>query len=155
MKNKNTSRRDFIATTGKAGMALGLSASILPSLANRFKMAPAAGIPYTQQALPYAYKDLEVAIDALTMEIHYSKHAAAYAKNLADAAVAEKIDTKSVSLEDLLSKVSKYSPKVRNNGGGHFNHEFFWQSMSPKSTAKPEGKLLSTIEKDFGCLQRF
>jgi Fe-Mn family superoxide dismutase len=155
MKNKNTSRRNFIATTGKAGMALGLSAGFLPSLANRFSGLNTAGIPYSQQPLPYGYKDLEVSIDALTMEIHYSKHAAAYAKNLADAAVAEKIDTNSISLEDLLAKVSKYSPKVRNNGGGHYNHELFWQSMSPKSTAKPDGKLLLAIEKDFGSFEAF
>ncbi len=156
MKNKNTSRRNFIANTGKAGLAIGLSATVLPSLANRFNAASSAtGIPYSQQPLLYGYKDLEVSIDALTMEIHYSKHAATYAKNLADAVVAEKIDTKAISLEDLMAKVSKYSPKVRNNGGGHYNHELFWQSMSPKSSAKPDGKLLSSIEKDFGSFETF
>ncbi len=155
MKNKNTSRRDFIKTSGKAGISIGLAATVLPSLANHFTAATASGIPYTQQPLLYAYKDLEAAIDAMTMEIHYSKHAAAYAKNLNEAVVAEKIDTKAISLEDLMAKVSKYSPKVRNNGGGHYNHELFWQSMSPKSSAKPDGKLLSSIEKDFGSFDAF
>jgi len=155
MKDKNTSRRDFIKTSGKAGMAIGLAATVLPSLANRFTAAAPTGIPYTQQPLLYGYKDLEAAIDAMTMEIHYSKHAATYAKNLADAVVAEKIDTKAISLEVLMTKVSKYSPKLRNNGGGHYNHELFWQSMSPKSTAKPDGKLSATIEKDFGSFDAF
>jgi len=155
MKDKNTSRRDFIKTSGKAGMAIGLAATVLPSFANHFTAAAPAGIPYTQQPLLYGYKDLEAAIDAMTMEIHYSKHAATYAKNLADAVVAEKIDTKAISLEDLMAKVSKYSPKLRNNGGGHYNHELFWQSMSPKSTAKPDGKLSASIEKDFGSFEAF
>lgn len=155
MQNKNTSRRAFIKTTGKAGIAVGLSATVLPSLANHFNAANAAGIPYTQQPLLYGYKDLEVAIDAMTMEIHYTKHAAAYTKNLADACIAEKVDTKSTTLEDLLAKVSRYSPKMRNNGGGHYNHELFWQSMTPKSSAKSDGKLLKSIEKDFGSFEAF
>ncbi len=155
MKNKNTSRRAFIAATGKAGIALGLSATILPSLANQFHVAEVPGIPYTQQPLLYGYKDLDAAIDAMTMEIHYTKHAAAYTKNLADACVAEKVDTKSVTLEALLAKVSKFSPKMRNNGGGHYNHELFWQSMSPKSAAKPSGKLLQAIENNFGSFEAF
>ncbi|MBN8836537.1 MAG: superoxide dismutase [Sphingobacteriia bacterium] len=111
-------------------------------------------MPFTQQPLPYAYKDLEVAIDALTMEIHYSKHAAAYAKNLSEAVVAEKIDT-TAGLENLLAKVSKYSTKVRNNGGGHWNHEFFWNSMAPHSIAKPDGALGGAITKDFGSFEAF
>jgi Fe-Mn family superoxide dismutase len=155
MKNKDTSRRDFIKTTGKAGIAVGLSATVLPSFSNHFKSANAAGTPYTQQPLLYGYKDLETAIDALTMEIHYTKHAATYTKNLADACAAEKVDTKSTTVEELLSKISKFSPKMRNNGGGHYNHELFWQNMSPKSALKPEGKLLSSIEKDFGSFDAF
>lgn len=157
MKNENTSRRNFIANTGKAGLAIGLTATVLPSLANRFSFTSSAadGIPYSQRPLLYGYKDLEAAIDAMTMEIHYTKHAAAYAKNLAEAVVAEKVDTKSTSLEALMAKVSKYSTKLRNNGGGHFNHELFWQSMTPKSTGKPAGKLLSAIEKDFGSFEAF
>lgn len=150
--NKN-SRRAFIKNTGKASIALGLSATVIPSFAASF-INKATGIPFAQQPLPYAYKDLEIAIDALTMEIHYSKHAATYAKNLSDAVVAEKIDTTS-SLESLLSKVSKYSTKVRNNGGGHWNHEFFWQSMTPKSSMKPEGKLADALTKDFGSFDAF
>ncbi|NJE06715.1 superoxide dismutase, partial [Thermococcus sp. M36] len=140
---------------GKACIALGLSSTILPSLAKAFNTNHNQLIPFTQQPLPYAYNALETAIDATTMEIHYTKHAAAYSKNLADACIAESVDTKSVSLEGLLAKVSKYSAKIRNNGGGHFNHELFWQSMAATSAGKPSGKLADAITKDFGSFETF
>jgi Fe-Mn family superoxide dismutase len=156
MPDKNNSRRNFIKTTGKAGIAIGLSSSILPSWANSNPVKSSIfSIPYTQQPLPYGYQDLGAAIDAQTMEIHYTKHAAAYAKNLAEACVAEKIDTKSTPLETLLANVSRYSAKVRNNGGGHYNHEFFWQSMSRSSAGMPDGKLMVAIVKDFGSFDAF
>jgi Fe-Mn family superoxide dismutase len=154
MTDKKNSRRDFIKTTGKAGIALGLANTVIPSFANHLYKNNVAAVPYIQQPLPYGYKDLEVSIDAMTMEIHYTKHAATYAKNLADACTAENVDTKSVSLENLLAKVSKYSPKMRNNGGGHFNHELFWQSMTPAAT-KPSDKLANAITKDFGSFDAF
>lgn len=156
MPDKNNSRREFIKTAGKAGIVIGLSSTILPSWASRNSLHSSTFfIPYTQQPLSYGYKDLEAAIDAQTMEIHYTKHAAAYAKNLAEACVAEKIDTKSTPLETLLANVSKYSAKVRNNGGGHYNHEFFWQSMSRSSAGMPSGKLKDAIIKDFGSFDAF
>ncbi len=90
------------------------------------------------------------------MEIHYTKHAATYAKNLADAVVAEKVDTKATSLEALLGNISKYSAKMRNNAGGHYNHELFWQTLkSPADGNKPSGKLLAAIEKDFNSFDAF
>lgn len=109
---------------------------------------------FSQTPLGYGYDALDPAIDAMTMDIHYNKHAAAYAKNLQDAAKAENIDT-SKPLEDVLKHVSKYSVKVRNNGGGHFNHEMFWKSMTPKSTGKPSPKVLAAIEKDFNSFDAF
>jgi len=155
MKKDLTSRRQFLATTGKAGIAVGLASTVIPSLAKGFSFNYVPATPYTQQPLLYGYKDLEAAIDALTMEIHYTKHAAAYAKNLNEAVVAEKVDISTTSLEVLLGKVSKYSSKLRNNGGGHFNHELFWQSMAPNTTPKPSSKLLAGIEKDFGSFEAF
>ena len=110
---------------------------------------------YEQTPLPYNYNALEDIIDAATMEIHYSKHAAAYAKNLKEAAVAEKIDT-TKPLEEALAKTSAYSTKFRNNGGGHYNHELFWKCMRPKQdNNKPTGKLLEKIESSFGSLDQF
>lgn len=89
------------------------------------------------------------------MDIHYNKHAAAYAKNLREAALAESVDMKE-PVEKLLSVISRYTVKMRNNAGGHFNHELFWQSMRPMSAdirqgavPKPTGQLLQAIEKDF------
>jgi Fe-Mn family superoxide dismutase len=132
--NKNN-RREFLKSTGRAGIAAGIAATILPSwacAAGKKMMTTAANgeeIPYSQQPLLYTYAALEPVIDAMTMEIHYSKHAAAYAKNLADAVKAENVDIANEKLTSLLGKISKYSAKMRNNGGGHYNHEFFWKSM--------------------------
>jgi superoxide dismutase, Fe-Mn family len=79
----NKNRRAFLVSAGKAGLAAGLSATILPSLATPFDRSyslpgPGEDFPYTQQPLPYSYTALEPDIDAMTMEIHYSKHAATY-----------------------------------------------------------------------------
>ncbi len=155
MTTKNTSRRAFITDAAKTTAAVALSATVLPAFANMVNEKRSTSIPYKQRPLQYGYADLEMAVDATTMEIHYTKHAAAYAKNLNEAVVAEKVDISSVSLESLLGKISKYSPKMRNNGGGHYNHELFWESLTPKSSMKPEGKLFAQIEKDFGSFDAF
>lgn len=159
MKNEQLSRRNFIEQTGKASLALGLSASVLPSVmscnASKVLTSNVSPTPYTQQPLPYSYNALERTIDALTMEIHYTKHAASYAKNLAEATVAESVNTTSTSLESLLSNISKYSVKMRNNAGGHYNHELFWKMMTPTAGEKPESALLNAIQKSFGSYEAF
>jgi Fe-Mn family superoxide dismutase len=159
MKDKQVSRRDFIAQTGKAGMGIGLGVTILPSVTscNTAKGVTAKGTstPYTQQPLPYNYKALEPTIDATTMEIHYSRHAANYAKALAEATAAEGVNTATTTLESLLSSISKYSAKMRNNAGGHYNHELFWKCMAPGSNSRAEGALLSAIQRDFGSYEAF
>src|SRR4030095_9983510 len=122
MANNDLSRRAFIHTAGKAGMVAGFSGTVLTSLAssptgtNHFPSPDP--VPYTQRPLPYAYTALEPAIDAQTMEIHYTKQAATYAKNLAEAVAAEKVDESKLTLEELLASISKYSTKMRNNAGG-------------------------------------
>jgi Fe-Mn family superoxide dismutase len=154
------SRRKFIAQTVKGGLAVtvGLSAAapLLQSFTTNEHFTPgnfATG--FDQQPLPYAYTALENVIDAMTMEIHYSKHAAAYSKNVKDAAAAEKVDM-TKPLEDVLANISKYSAKMRNNGGGHYNHEMFWQCMRPKrENNAPTGKLLEAIEKQFFSFDNF
>ncbi len=156
MEGSNQSRRKFLGTTAKAGLAITSLTAIPDYLAAKSKVqiySPDV-TGFGQDPLPYAYNALESAIDAQTMELHYSKHAATYAKNLKEAAEAEKIDT-SKPLEDVLKNVSKYSPKVRNNGGGHYNHELFWKLMKPNGEGKPSGKLLSAIEADFGSFDAF
>ncbi|MFT3680342.1 MAG: superoxide dismutase [Ferruginibacter sp.] len=155
-----TSRRNFILQSTKAGMAaiaISSAAGTLLESCSGTKGAAGGGYKtgFDQQPLPYKYDALENVIDALTMEIHYTKHAAAYAKNLKDAAAAEGVDT-SKPLEEVLAKVSKFSAKMRNNGGGHYNHELFWQSMRPKrEDNKPSGKLLTAIESTFTSFADF
>ena len=91
----------------------------------------------------------------MTMEIHYSKHAAAYSKNLKEAALAEKVDTNN-PLEDVLAKISSYSAKMRNNGGGHYNHELFWQCMQPKKEGNAAtGSLMDALTSTFGSFDEF
>ncbi len=161
MKKKPTNRRDFIKSTGKAGLAAGLSMTVLPALAKQYAGQKTVygwveDVPYEQQPLGYAYPALEPVIDAMTMEIHYSKHAAAYAKNLADAVKAEGVDVSKEKLVSVLGRISKFSSKMRNNGGGHYNHEFFWKSMRAASeNNQPSGELAAAITRDFGTFDAF
>ena len=158
--DNTTNRRDFIKAGGKAAIAAGLTASAFSAfsnneqgIGNNFRKE---NTPYTQTPLPYDYKALEPSIDAMTMEIHYTKHAAAYAKNLADACAAENVNTQATPLETLLAGVSKYSAKIRNNAGGHYNHELFWKIMNaPSATALPSGKLSELITRDFNSVDAF
>lgn len=159
-KSLNKSRREFLVNAGKAGLAAGLSATILPAVASPFQTTSSFimgdDIPYTQQPLPYSYGTLEPVIDAMTMEIHYSKHASSYAKNLADAVKDEGVNTSNTKLSALLQKVSSYSAKMRNNAGGHYNHEFFWKSMkAPAEGNMPSGDLAKAISRDFGSFDAF
>lgn len=144
-------RRQFIKTSGKAGIAI----ATLP-LSSKISSSSMLGLKeYQQQVLPYGYAALEPFIDAMTMEIHYTKHAATYAKNLADACMAEKVDPAITSLTDLLKNISHYSPKMRNNAGGHYNHELFWQMMKPAPASVPSGALSEAINKTFGSFDAF
>jgi Fe-Mn family superoxide dismutase len=154
--HKQTGRRNFIKTSGKATIAAGLCASAFSSFASGIYNFQAEKTPFTQTPLPYDYKALEPSIDEMTMEIHYTKHAAAYAKILAEACTAENVNTQSTPLETLLSSVSKYSVKMRNNAGGHYNHELFWKIMAPQSSASSiSGKLNEMITRDFGSVDAF
>lgn len=146
-------RREFLFTTGKAAMALGLSQSVASAFANNTKATQQATAQFAQKPLPYHLDALQVAIDAQTMDIHYNKHAAAYCKNLNEAYAAE-VGTKQKSLEDILKKITKYSEKMRNNAGGHFNHEMFWQCLTPATTDIPE-KLSQKITEQFGSIDNF
>ncbi|TCO08004.1 superoxide dismutase [Natronoflexus pectinivorans] len=103
--------------------------------------------------LDYDYKALEPHIDAATMEIHHSKHHAAYVNNL-NAAI-EGTAEAGKTLEELFKGISKLSPAVRNNGGGHYNHTLFWKVIGPNGGGQPAGDLLAAIEKDFGSFDKF
>jgi superoxide dismutase, Fe-Mn family len=158
--NEPFSRRDFLSTAGKAGMAAGLSVNVLTTLANNHsggaKTLSPDPIAYQQAPLAYSYGALEPSIDAMTMEIHYTKHAAGYAKNLGEAVAAEKVDMDKMKLEDVLAGISKYSVKMRNNAGGHYNHELFWKTMAASgSGGAASPKLQAAITRDFGSLDGF
>jgi superoxide dismutase, Fe-Mn family len=162
MKNEQTkSRRDFLRTGTKAALAAGLTIPAITALSNNSERAMMTGadnsdITWRQQPLSYLYTSLEPAIDAMTMEIHYNKHAAGYAKNLADAAKEENVNTASVTMEQLLADISKYSFKMRNNAGGHYNHELFWKSLrTPATGNSPTGKLSELITRDFNSFDSF
>lgn len=103
--------------------------------------------------LAYDYKALEPSLDALTMEIHYTKHHAAYTNNL-NAAIAG-TEMEKLSIESLLQHISKYPVAVRNNGGGYWNHNLFWTLMSPDGGGKPDGELFNAINHYYGSFEKF
>ena len=102
--------------------------------------------------LPYAYDALEPYIDSRTMEIHHSRHHAAYVNNLNRAL--EGTAAHNMPLETLMSKISEYSTAVRNNGGGHYNHDLFWNIMSPNGGGEPTGEFAEIIKKTFGSFEQ-
>ena len=105
---------------------------------------------FTLPALPYAPDALEPHIDKQTMEIHHGKHHQAYVDNLNKAIAGTEHENK--SLEQLVASAGKISPAVRNNGGGHWNHSFFWEILTGKG-GKPDGKLADAINATFGTLE--
>lgn len=102
--------------------------------------------------LPYAYDALEPHIDARTMEIHHGKHHAAYTTNL-NAAIAG-TDLEGKSIEELMTLCAD-KPALRNNGGGFYNHNLFWEIMSPKGGGNPKGALADAINEAFGSFDNF
>jgi Fe-Mn family superoxide dismutase len=103
--------------------------------------------------LPYAFDALEPYIDAKTMEIHYSRHHAAYTEKF-NSAVKEAGLTGKTALE-ILSGVSKYPAAIRNNGGGYLNHKLFWKMLAPAAGQKPSPELLEALVKNFGSFDAF
>ena len=109
---------------------------------------------FTVPALPYGYDALEPHIDKTTMQIHHDKHHQAYVDNLNKAIAGSANENKTI--EELVKNAGTISPAVRNNGGGHWNHSFFWESLAPANSAgKPEGKLADAINEAFGSFDSF
>ena len=117
-----------------------------------FLITITATAQFTQKALPYTYNALEPFVDAQTMEIHYSKHHAAYVKNL-NATLTGTADEK-LSLNEIFDKVSKLPMAVRNNAGGHYNHELFWSVLTPEKNTKMSTELENAINDTFGSLDK-
>ena len=143
-------RREMLLTAGA-----GAAAFLLPRAVLR---ADEGTGPFTLPKLPYEYDALEPTIDKMTMTIHHTKHHQAYVDNL-NKAVAGKEDLGKLSIEELIAKADKIEEmrtknQVINNGGGHFNHTFFWQIMAPKGQGgMPEGDLAKPIE-TYGGLEK-
>lgn len=108
---------------------------------------------FTLPALPYAHDALEPHIDTLTMQIHHGKHHQAYVDNLNKATAGTPHENK--SLEELVKSAGAISAAVRNNGGGHWNHSFFWEILAPNAGGAPTGKLAAAIDAAFGSFDEF
>jgi len=115
-------------------------------------------MPFELPKLQYAYDALEPHIDAMTMEIHHSKHHAAYINNL-NKALEPYIDLQTKELEELVKELNSLPESIRtavqNNGGGHYNHTFFWKLLTPNSSKSPEGPLADALNKEFGNFENF
>ena len=103
--------------------------------------------------LPYAHEALEPYIDVTTMQIHHGKHHQAYVDNLNKAIAGTEHEGK--TLEALVAAAGAISPAVRNNGGGHWNHTFFWESLAPNAGGVPTGALATAIDEAFGSFDAF
>ena len=113
---------------------------------------------YTLPVLAYPYNALEPHIDARTMEVHYSKHHQTYVNNINNA-IKGRPDLESKSVEDLIANINAVPEDirnaVRNNGGGHANHTFFWTVIGPNAGGQPKGNIAAAIDKAFGSFDAF
>jgi Fe-Mn family superoxide dismutase len=120
--------------------------------------APSQTFPFTLPALPFAYDALEPHLDSETLVIHHREHHGGYVKKLNEA-LAGHADLHDRTLEYLLSGLSSLPSQiqtaVRNNGGGHLNHDFFWNQLAPSAQAAPRGPLAEAISKQFGSEESF
>ncbi|MCI0752002.1 MAG: superoxide dismutase [Flammeovirgaceae bacterium] len=151
----NTDRRKFLEKALKATVVTTVGVPVLfeAACASPTKVnAPSGTFQFAQVALPYAKEALEPSIDAMTMDIHYSKHHAAYVKNVNDAIAAENIAYQSE--EEFFANASKLSAKAKNNSGGAWNHNFFWQVMKPGGS-EFGGKVLEALNGTFGSVEKF
>ena len=147
-----TTRRKFIGDSLKVTLATTIGSSFISEVAQA-ESAKNTAFQFTQIPLPYAKEALEPNIDALTMDIHYSKHHAAYIKNVNDAITAENISYASEA--EFFKNTSRLSAKARNNGGGAWNHNFFWAVMKPNGGGAPTGKVSDAINGAFGSFDKF
>lgn len=108
---------------------------------------------FTLPKLNYSYDALEPYIDARTMEIHHTKHHNAYTTNLNNAIAGTELEGKSI--EFILKNLDLNNKAVRNNGGGYYNHNLFWEILSPNVTQLPQGELAKAIEEQFGSFEAF
>lgn len=144
-------RTDFLRTLAGGSLAVGaFAAKASAETGTNFLFENA---PFKQAPLPYDFGALEPSIDKLTMEIHYGKHHAAYVKNLNDAVKGTAFESK--SLEEIIKMAGKAPAAIRNNGGGHWNHTFFWSVMGAGKGGVPTGAVADAINAQFGSFDKF
>ena len=146
-------QKDYFKTLMLATIAL--LTSVLVNAGNPEKMTaagPEGVVPAEFPALPYGYDALEPYIDARTMEIHYDRHHRGYYTNFVNAIKGTAIEKS--TLKEIFASMSKQTDAVRNNGGGYYNHVFFWNNMGKGSTA-PSKELADAINKTFGSMDKF
>lgn len=146
-------KRTFLKNSAILGIGSTLAGGLTGTLRAAGSKIPRRGDKYTLPELGYDYDALEPYIDAMTMEIHYTKHHAGYTRKF-NAAIAES-GLEDMAIRDIFSRVSEYPESIRNNGGGFYNHRMFWKCMSPRGGGQPRGELLKAIEKDFGSFDKF
>jgi Fe-Mn family superoxide dismutase len=153
--SNNMKRRDFIKNSALLA-AGGLVLASLPGSAKSVLMPSAGDELFSLPPLPYGYDALEPFIDKATMEIHHSKHHQAYITNL-NKALAGKSEYKDIT--ELCRTIHDGNFALRNNGGGHFNHSFFWKLLKPPVNGQPApaptGKLADAITATFGSMEAF
>jgi superoxide dismutase, Fe-Mn family len=142
-------KRDFLKTTG----TLALGALALPG--NALPVAFTTNEPYTLPPLGYAYTALEPAIDAMTMEIHYTKHHQAYVNNLNKALADAGPEYQNISIERLCALLKTDQSALRNNGGGHYNHSMFWKWIAPGGSREPLEDTAELLQASFGGFDGF
>ena len=160
-KKQGLNRKDFLQLSAKTAAITAIGTGVLGNFLSSCNPTKTAMLGkseitgFTQTSLPYALGDLQPVIDQRTMDIHYGKHAAGYAANL-NAAVSKEISNKPASVEVILRSIDKYSVAMRNNAGGHYNHELFWKCMrAPMENNAPAGNLKTEIVKSFGSNEKF
>lgn len=150
---KNITRRQFVNDSLKATVAASVAVPLFFDATKSMANSNLPALQFAQVKLPYEYNALEPNIDATTMDIHYNKHHATYVKNVNEAIAAEKISF--ATEKEFFANASKLSAKAKNNGGGVWNHNFFWEVMKPNGGGAPTGKVADAINGAFGSFDKF
>jgi Fe-Mn family superoxide dismutase len=146
-------RRKFVKAVGLVTAAAYVGPKVFGNNQVNVKSSKIEGVPAAEfPALPFAYNALEPHIDARTMEIHYDKHHRAYYTNLLNAIKGTPLE--GMALSEIFASISKQSDAVRNNGGGYYNHLFFWNNLVAGS-AGPTPEVSAAISKTFGSFDKF
>jgi superoxide dismutase, Fe-Mn family len=146
-------RRKFLKSAGLLAAAAYVGPKTFGKDHSINESSPFEALPLTEfPALPFAYDALEPYIDARTMEIHYDKHHRAYFTNFLAAVKGTPLET--MDLKDIFASMSKQTDAVRNNGGGFYNHVFFWNNLRTGSKG-PSAELSAAITKTFGSFDKF